>query len=92
MQELIDHLKEKVGLTEDQATKAIGAVKDYVKQKFPMLEDAVENMFGQQTQSTTGTTSANSSPSDLMKDAAGKAEQAFDNVKDKLSGLFSDKK
>ena len=83
MQELIDKLKEKAGLTADQATNAITTIKDYVKEKFPMLEGAVENMFGQQ---------AASNVSDFVKDAAGKTEETFDNLKDKVSGIFSDNK
>jgi len=83
MQELIDKLKEKAGLTADQATNAIVIIKDYVKEKFPMLEGAVENMFGQQ---------AASNVSDFVKDAAGKTEETFDNLKDKVSGIFSDNK
>jgi hypothetical protein len=47
MQELIDKLKAEAGLTDEQATKAIAAIKDFVVQKFPMLEGAVGNLFGQ---------------------------------------------
>ena len=83
MQELIDKLKEKAGLTADQATNAIVTIKDYVKEKFPMLEGAVENMFGQQTANNV---------SDFVKNASDKAEETFDNLKDKVSGLFSDNK
>jgi nucleoid DNA-binding protein len=46
MQELIDKLKSEVGLTDDQAKKAIEAIKTYVVEKFPMLEGAVGNLFG----------------------------------------------
>jgi hypothetical protein len=91
MQELIDHLKEKVGLTADQATNAVEAIKDYVKQKFPMLEGAVDNMFGKQEQQT-NSSSAGNAASDFVKDATSKAEEAFGNVKDKITGLFSDNK
>ena len=35
MQELIDQLKEKAGLTDEQAIKSIEAIKDFVKEKFP---------------------------------------------------------
>ncbi len=45
MQELIDNLISKVGLTPDQADKTIETIKDYIIQKFPMLEGAVNNMF-----------------------------------------------
>jgi hypothetical protein len=46
MQELIEKLKSEAGLTEEQAKKAIAAIKGYVVDKFPMLEGAVNNMFG----------------------------------------------
>ena len=89
MQELIDQLKEKAGLTADQATNAINAIKDYVKEKFPMLEGAVENMFGQKD--LAGDASG-STASDFIKNASDKAEEALDGLKDKFSGMFSDNK
>jgi hypothetical protein len=46
MQELIDKLKSEAGLTDDQAKKAIETIKNYVVEKFPMLEGAVGNLFG----------------------------------------------
>jgi len=46
MQELIEKLKAEAGLTDDQAKKAIEAIKNYVVEKFPMLEGAVGNLFG----------------------------------------------
>lgn len=46
MQELIDKLKAEAGLTDEQAKKAIAAIKSFVIEKFPMLEGAVNNVFG----------------------------------------------
>lgn len=46
MQELIEKLKAEAGLTDEQAQKAIQAIKAYVVEKFPMLEGAVNNVFG----------------------------------------------
>ena len=46
MQELIDKLKQEAGLTEEQAKQAIAAIKSFVIEKFPMLEGAVNNVFG----------------------------------------------
>lgn len=46
MQELIDKLKADAGLTDEQAKKAIETIKNYVVEKFPMLEGAVGNLFG----------------------------------------------
>ena len=45
MEELINQLKEKAGLTEEQAIKAIEAIKDFVKDKFPMMAGAVDKLF-----------------------------------------------
>lgn len=46
MQELIDKLKEEAGLTDEQAKKAIDTIKNFVVDKFPMLEGAIGNLFG----------------------------------------------
>lgn len=46
MQELIEKLKTEAGLTEEQAKQAIDTIKKYVVEKFPMLEGAVNNVFG----------------------------------------------
>ncbi len=47
MQELIDKLKAEAGLTDEQAKKAIQTIKNFVVEKFPMLEGAVNNVFGE---------------------------------------------
>ncbi len=46
MQELIDKLKKEAGLTDEQAKKAIETIKDFVVEKFPMLEGAIGSLFG----------------------------------------------
>jgi len=46
MQELIEKLKQEAGLTDEQAKKAIETIKNFVVDKFPMLEGAVSSMFG----------------------------------------------
>lgn len=46
MHELIEKLKAEAGLTEDQAKQAIATIKSFVVEKFPMLEGAVNNVFG----------------------------------------------
>jgi len=47
MHDLIDKLKAEAGLTDEQAKKAIETIKNYVIEKFPMLEGAVGNLFGE---------------------------------------------
>jgi nucleoid DNA-binding protein len=46
MNELIEKLKTEAGITDEQAKKAIESIKNYVVEKFPMLEGAVNNVFG----------------------------------------------
>lgn len=46
MQELIEKLKAEAGLTEEQAKHAIATIKNFVVEKFPMLEGAVNSVFG----------------------------------------------
>ncbi len=48
MQELIQKLETEAGLTPEQAQQAIETIKNYVIEKFPMLEGAVGNIFGGQ--------------------------------------------
>jgi uncharacterized protein YjbJ (UPF0337 family) len=110
MQELITKVAEKAGISAEQATKAVDAIKDFVKEKFPMMAGAVDNLLGAETTTTTTTTTSTTTVAqessimdkisdvipgeagqkveDFAKNAAHKAEDVFDDVKDKLSGLF----
>lgn len=45
MQELIEKIKTEAGITEEQAKKAINAVKTFVVEKYPMLENAINSLF-----------------------------------------------
>ena len=46
MQELIDRLKTEAGLTDEQAAKTLDTIKNFIVEKFPMLEGAVGSMLG----------------------------------------------
>ena len=48
MNELVTKLSAEAGLTEEQAKKAIETIASFVKEKFPMLGGAVDNIFGGQ--------------------------------------------
>jgi hypothetical protein len=113
MQELINRLIEKAGISADQASKSIDTIKDFVKEKFPMLGGAVDNMFASAAAESAPAAAAapaaeqkkeesvmdkisdvipgetGEKVEEFAKNAAHKAEEVFDNVKDKLSGLFS---
>jgi hypothetical protein len=107
MQELITRLTEKAGISADQAAKSIDTIKEFVKEKFPMLSGAVDNMFAASAENVAAATApvaqapgmmdkisdlipgqAGEKVEEFAKNAAHKAEEVFDNVKDKLSGIF----
>ena len=45
MQEIIDRLVQEAGVTPEQAKKSVEAIANYVKEKFPMLGGAVDQIF-----------------------------------------------
>jgi hypothetical protein len=45
MQELIDRVTQEAGVTPEQAKKSIEAIANYVKEKFPMMGGAVDQLF-----------------------------------------------
>jgi uncharacterized membrane protein len=44
--ELVEQLKLKAGLNDEQAQKVLETIKNFVVEKYPMLSGAVNNMFG----------------------------------------------
>ena len=46
MEALVKTIQEKAGITEEQALKALEAVKDFVVEQFPMMAGAVDNLLG----------------------------------------------
>jgi hypothetical protein len=45
MNELIERLSSEAGLTPEQAQKAVATIANFVKEKFPMLGGAVDQIF-----------------------------------------------
>jgi hypothetical protein len=43
--ELVDRLKQHAGLNDEQANQVIQTIKDFVVEKYPMLQGAVSNIF-----------------------------------------------
>ena len=101
MQELINRLTEKAGISADQATKSVDTIKDFVKEKFPMMAGAVDNLFAPAAASSTETAQAALSTlpgdakesadsigdkvEDFAKKAADKAENLYDSAKEKIN-------
>lgn len=97
MQELITRLTEKAGVTTEQASKSIDAIKEFVKEKFPMMAGAVDNLFATQTTVVSEDTSAPPIPSSSMMDKIsdvipGQAGQHIENfaknAADKAEDLY----
>ena len=44
--ELVDRLKSQVGLSDEQANQVVNTIKNFVVEKYPMLQGAVGNIFG----------------------------------------------
>ncbi len=49
MNELIDRLTQEVGITPEQAQKAIETIANFVKEQFPMIGGAVDQIFQQRS-------------------------------------------
>lgn len=45
MNEIVERVSKYAGISQEQAEKAVEAIAGFVKEKFPMLEGAVENIF-----------------------------------------------
>lgn len=46
LNELVDRLKSQAGLSDDQANQVVNTIKNFVVEKYPMLQGAVGNIFG----------------------------------------------
>lgn len=45
MEELVNKIMASAGISAEQSMKTLEAVKDYVKEKFPMMAGAVDKLF-----------------------------------------------
>jgi hypothetical protein len=82
MHELITRITEKAGISTDQANKALDTIKDFVKEKFPMMAGAVDNLFASSAETTTATEAA----STVADPAAPKV--ADPSILDKISDVI----
>lgn len=56
MNELIKKIAETHGLSEEQSQKILATIVEYIKDKFPMVSGAVDNLFQEGTTPSAGTT------------------------------------
>jgi hypothetical protein len=99
MQELIKQLTEKAGLSAEQATKSLDVIKSFVKEKFPMLGGAVDQMMGTEPEKVTTTATAavtetnNISPVTNVSEETEKKEDSsiLDKISDVIPGQVGEK-
>ncbi len=103
MEELIQKLQNAHGLTAEQSHSILNTITGYIKEKFPMVAGAVDNLFQSGTTpsgpgttpadvNSTNQTSGNAldSISDFIPGATGEKNEDF--AKDKLGGFFGGNK
>lgn len=49
MEKLIQKLQDVHGLSADQAKGVLSTIAGYIKEKFPMVEGAIDNLFGSES-------------------------------------------
>ena len=82
MEELIQKLQDVHGLTAEQSHGILNTITGYIKEKFPMVAGAVDNLFQSgTTPSATGTT-----PTDV--EATTNVSQGNDDLLDKISDFI----
>jgi hypothetical protein len=89
MQELIQELVSKAGLTTDQASKSIDVIKGFVKTKYPMLGGAVDQMMGSEA-NTNAATPVAPTVTEAPK-AAEESGSMLDKISDVIPGAVGEK-
>ena len=106
MEELIQKLQDVHGLSADQAHGILNTITGYVKEKFPMVSGAIDNIFPSGTTPSSACTTAADAQStaaniattdgsflDKISDMipGGAGEKIEEFAKDKLGGFFGGK-
>lgn len=101
MEELIQKLQSLHGLTAEQSHGILGTIAGYIKEKFPMVAGAIDNIIPTGTtasssvsQATTSSTSGSGDLLDKISDFIPRAtgEKIEEFAKDKLGSLFGESK
>lgn len=93
MQELIDRLTAKAGISSDQAHTAIHTIKDFIKEKFPMMAGAVDNFFPNSAPAANPGNNAAAAGGGMMDKISDIIPgEIGEKVEDFAKGIFGDKK
>ncbi|MEO6894326.1 MAG: hypothetical protein ABI136_04770 [Ginsengibacter sp.] len=80
MDQLIQKLQSDHGLSEEESNKILRTIADYLKERFPMVGGAIDNLF----QSGTTPTGPGTTPADVQSTVADPINSNSD-LKDKIS-------
>ncbi len=100
MQELINKLQADHGLSHEQSHGILNTITEFIKEKFPMVSGAIDNLFQHDPSTGTGTEDTGGSTegpaqkgasfldkiSDYIPGETGEKAEQF--AKDKLGGMF----
>ena len=87
MQELIQKLQTEHGLNPEQSHGILNTIKEFIKEKFPMMAGTVDNLFAQQP--TSGNTP--SGDTGTTEGPASKGGSFLDNISDYIPGEMGEK-
>ncbi len=88
MKELISRLTSQAGLSQEQALGAVDTIKDYLTEKFPMMEGIMEKVIGNEDEASTDENNTGEEGSE-SSGIADKAGDMMDSMKEKASELLS---
>ena len=81
MEELIKKLQLTHGLSAEQAQSILNTIAGFIKEKFPMVGGAIDNLF----QSGTTPSGPGTTPADVNSTTVNSSSQASGNVLDRIS-------
>ena len=87
MKELIQKLQDNHGLSADQSYSILNTIKDFVKEKYPMVGGAIDNIFPGNPAGLTTSADTNKTTTDPIHDGG----DFMDKVSDFLPGATGEK-
>lgn len=96
MEELLQRLQQQHGLSMDQAKNVISTITSYIKEKFPMVAGAVDNLFPSQENAGNSQSQNNSADDSILDKISGaipgNVGEKLENIaKDGLGRIFGEK-
>jgi hypothetical protein len=91
MNELIQKLQNDHGLQPEQSHGILNTIKDFIKEKFPMMAGAVDNLFPAANAATTPTGTTPAGDTGNTEGSADKGGSFLDKISDFVPGEMGEK-